>query len=147
MTSPEPFDSYPVRGHTIPPLPASAGPETCKMREMGNKPIRQVELRSGEALDILNLNLAINYEAVLVQATGMVYGNDDECDHCVAGYGPFVQCVARLGLFKGTCANCHYVSMGQCSHRGEYHDPWDYRIITNMARYSGKHDTGCGQRR
>lgn len=58
----------------------------------------------------LKLNRPGNFEAALIQITGM--GGSAPCSSCEAGLGPFAGCFSHPHIAKGVCGNCHYNSEG-----------------------------------
>jgi hypothetical protein len=76
-------------------------------------PVRTPVVRLDRAV---NLSRSINLEACYGQATGQIQAVP--CTHCASGSGPWTECVVVAGSFWGSCANCHYSSMGsRCSLR------------------------------
>lgn len=51
-------------------------------------------------------NSVIGQESFLAQAAGT--RNKPACRSCAKAAGPFAKCVSVEGVFKGSCANCHY---------------------------------------
>ena len=75
--------------------------------------VREVFLRAGK---ILNWGRPTNQEAVLGQTRGNY--QQESCKKCIDEDGPFTTCVVVSGEFSGSCANCHYNSLGSsCSFR------------------------------
>ncbi|KAK5697923.1 hypothetical protein LTR97_006882 [Elasticomyces elasticus] len=61
-----------------------------------------------------------NMEAALVQMTGEQVLDDEVCDNCNDGNGPFTTCVVHGDTHKGACANCiHNGGASRCSIRRE----------------------------
>ncbi|KAK0661573.1 hypothetical protein QBC41DRAFT_330336 [Cercophora samala] len=57
-------------------------------------------------------------EAVLLQTRGDVHEGSGGCTHCRRGFSPFIECVREEGIFRGSCAGCHYSrNPGRCSLR------------------------------
>ena len=77
--------------------------------------LRVVAVRPGRQ-GPLNTGRPTNFEAVLGQIVGQFA--PAPCRHCAGGYGPWTLCVVVPGHFGGSCANCHYGSLGtRCSLR------------------------------
>jgi len=75
--------------------------------------VREVLLRDRK---IINWGRATNLEAVLGQTRGE--DQEEACKKCKERDGPFTSCVVISGEFSGSCASCHYNSMGaSCSFR------------------------------
>ncbi|WEW61075.1 hypothetical protein PRK78_006564 [Emydomyces testavorans] len=72
-----------------------------------------------EGVEMVNLTWPGNCEAVLVQSRGEL--QEEACQQCKDGYGPFADCVVVAGCFGGACAGCHVNSMmKQCLFRADY---------------------------
>jgi hypothetical protein len=53
-----------------------------------------------------------------MQATGEAREQEQQCEHCAKGCGPFAKCVTSTKAAYGACANCHYRSQGaRCEHQ------------------------------
>jgi hypothetical protein len=79
---------------------------------------REPHVRSLDPTDLhVKINQRIqNLQAALTQVVGTEA--EKECTDCVGGKGPFVACIVSDGDLGGSCANCHWNSMGtQCSLR------------------------------
>ncbi|KAK5739330.1 hypothetical protein LTR17_005436 [Elasticomyces elasticus] len=61
-----------------------------------------------------------NMEAALIHMTGKQVSDDEMCDNCKDGNGPFASCVVHGDTHKGACANCiHNGGGSRCSIRRE----------------------------
>ncbi|KAK3651296.1 hypothetical protein LTR56_005753 [Elasticomyces elasticus] len=61
-----------------------------------------------------------NMEAALVHMTGEQVSDDEVCDTCNDGNGPFTTCVVHGDMHKGACASCIYNGgASKCSMRRE----------------------------
>lgn len=87
---------------------------TQAQRLLQLEPIREPVRR--KASFEVNLDRMPNLESALAQIVGRV--NRTPCDSCSRGSGPFGLCVSVDGMLRGSCANCHYNSLGRrCSFR------------------------------
>ena len=77
--------------------------------------LRQLMLRS----NILESSISLaNVEAILAYTRGALLTSTKSCKECKAQTKPFASCVIVEGMFQGSCAGCHYNSLGiKCSFR------------------------------
>ncbi|WEW55066.1 hypothetical protein PRK78_000494 [Emydomyces testavorans] len=72
-----------------------------------------------EGVETVNLTQPGNREAVLAQSRGEL--QEEACQQCKDGYGPFTDCMVVADCFGGACAGCHVNSMTkQCSFQANY---------------------------
>ena len=80
--------------------------------------LRPLVLRSGLTEKAISTSRAHNVEAMLGYTRGRVLFGDQACQECINKTRPFACCVIMDGMFQGSCAGCHYNSLGlKCSLR------------------------------
>ena len=107
-TTPVPENTLAAMAAQPPAKPTAAFSRLIKMTR-----VREVLLRERK---ILSWGRATNQEDILGQTRGEY--PRDPCKKCEEGDGPFAVCIVISGEFSGSCANCHYNSLGvTCSFR------------------------------